>query len=103
MVQVGPRLELEVVKVEEGLCQGKVLHHSWVSKSPAEAVQQESAVAEGRSREELREKRRKQQVSMRNSSKAGPHRVEQRPSADSAIMRWGETVQAAPGGAQPAP
>lgn len=64
MVQVGPRLELEVVKVEEGLCQGKVLYHSWVSKSPAEAAQQESVVAEGRTREELREKRRKQQVSM---------------------------------------
>eukprot|EP00891_Asterochloris_glomerata_P008337 jgi/Astpho2/8337/e_gw1.00122.100.1_t len=62
--EVGPRLELEVVKVEEGLCQGKVLYHSWVSKSPAEAAQQESVVAEGRTREELREKRRKQQVSM---------------------------------------
>ena len=63
-----------MVKVEEGLCQGKVLYHSWVSKSPAEAAQQESVVAEGRTREELREKRRKQQVSLGNFQQAGLQR-----------------------------
>jgi len=50
---------LEVVKVEEGLCDGKVLFHSFVKKSSGEASQQQSEKERER---ELREKRRKQQV-----------------------------------------
>ena len=57
--QVGPRLELEVVKVEEGLCDGKVLFHSYVKKSAGEASQQQSAKESERA---IKEKRRKQQV-----------------------------------------
>ncbi len=59
MVQIGPRLELEVVKVEEGLCDGKVLFHNCVKKSAGEASQQQS---EKEIERELKEKRRKQQA-----------------------------------------
>lgn len=48
-----------MVKVEEGLCDGKVLFHSFVKKSSGEASQQQSEKERER---ELREKRRKQQV-----------------------------------------
>lgn len=58
-MQVGPRLELEVVKVEEGLCDGKVLFHSYVKKSRGEASQQQSEKELERA---VKEKRRKQQV-----------------------------------------
>ena len=34
--QIGPRMELEIVKVEEGLCDGRVLFHAHVQKSDAE-------------------------------------------------------------------
>lgn len=30
--QIGPRMELEVVKVEEGMCSGRVLYHSYVQR-----------------------------------------------------------------------
>ncbi|KAL0050815.1 hypothetical protein WJX82_007715 [Trebouxia sp. C0006] len=56
--EIGPRLELEVVKVEEGLCDGKVLFHSFVKKSSGEASQQQSEKERER---EIKEKRRKQQ------------------------------------------
>ena len=59
LVQVGPRLELEVVKVEEGLCDGKILFHSYVKKSAGEASQQQS---DKESQRAIKEKRRKQQV-----------------------------------------
>lgn len=49
-----------MVKVEEGLCDGKVLYHSFVKKSSGEASQQQSEKEKER---ELKEKRRKQQVS----------------------------------------
>lgn len=48
-----------MVKVEEGLCDGKVLFHSYVKKSAGEASQQQS---EKEIERELKEKRRKQQV-----------------------------------------
>lgn len=58
-MQVGPRLELEVVKVEEGLCDGKVLFHSYVKKSAGQASEQQS---EKELERVVKEKRRKQQV-----------------------------------------
>jgi ribosome biogenesis protein SSF1/2 len=56
--EVGPRLELEIIKVEEGLCGGKVLYHRYVKKTAAEAAAQETE-AETKKRE--KEKRRKEQ------------------------------------------
>ena len=47
------------MKVEEGLCDGKVLFHSYVKKSAGEASQQQS---EKEIEQELKDKRRKQQV-----------------------------------------
>lgn len=60
--QIGPRMELEVVKVEEGLCDGRVLFHSHVNKSPAEraALQQRKETEV-----QLKDVRRKQQVRRR--------------------------------------
>ena len=58
-LQIGPRLELEVMKVEEGLCDGKVLYHSIVKKSAGEASEQQDEKEKAR---QLKEKRRKQQV-----------------------------------------
>ncbi len=57
--QIGPRMELEVVKVEEGLCAGRVLFHAHRSKTREEADAQEGEVVE---KERLRSERRRQQV-----------------------------------------
>ena len=58
-MQLGPRLEMEVVKAEEGLCSGQVLFHAHVQKPPEAAAAQHAAVQD---REQLRTKRRQQQV-----------------------------------------
>ncbi|KAG2428710.1 hypothetical protein HXX76_011414 [Chlamydomonas incerta] len=56
--EIGPRLDLELVKVEEGLCEGAVLFHAHVAKSAEEAA----ALADRREeRERLRAERRQQQ------------------------------------------
>jgi hypothetical protein len=56
---VGPRLELEIVKVEEGLCDGRVLFHKYQQRSAAQAAEQQQDWDE---RAAVREERRKQQV-----------------------------------------
>lgn len=63
-LQIGPRLELEVVKVEEGLCDGKVLFHSFVHKTAGQAALQKRHLSEKEQEEQLRAKRRHQQVSI---------------------------------------
>jgi hypothetical protein len=66
--QIGPRLELEVVKVEEGLCDGAVLYHAHERRSAAEAAAQRDKVAE---RERLRAERRRQQEVRARAGRAG--------------------------------
>ncbi|KAK9864546.1 hypothetical protein WJX84_005879 [Apatococcus fuscideae] len=56
--EIGPRMELEVVKIEEGLCSGRVLHHAYVEKSAEEVQEQQGEVEQ---QQKLKEERRKQQ------------------------------------------
>ena len=55
-------MELEIVKAEEGLCNGQVLYHQHINKPAAEIAQKTRDIKD---REELRQERRKQQVHCR--------------------------------------
>ncbi|OLY79575.1 Suppressor of SWI4 1-like protein [Smittium mucronatum] len=39
LVEIGPRLELELVKIEDGLCEGDVMYHKYIHKTPEEVEQ----------------------------------------------------------------
>jgi len=56
--ELGPRLDLELVKVEEGACEGRVLFHQYVEKTVEEVKTQEELRAQ---KEQLKTKRRKEQ------------------------------------------
>lgn len=56
--QIGPRMELEVMKVQEGLCDGKVLYHKYETKTAEEASELQSKKEQ---QERLRAQRRHQQ------------------------------------------
>lgn len=58
LTEIGPRMTLELRKIEAGLCDGKILYHSQVSKSKKEAESLETVHKE---RQSLKEKRRKEQ------------------------------------------
>lgn len=58
LVEVGPRLKLSLLKVEDGLCQGKTLFHAHESRTAKEAAKLEN---KHRQRDALRDQRRKQQ------------------------------------------
>ena len=55
---MGPRLELELVKIQEGLAGGAVLYHRFEQRTAGQAAAQEGAVEEAR---RLRAERRLQQ------------------------------------------
>lgn len=37
--EIGPRLKLKLIKIEEGICDGEVLYHDFITKTP-EQVQE---------------------------------------------------------------
>jgi ribosome biogenesis protein SSF1/2 len=59
LVELGPRMRLRLLKVEEGMCSGKVMWHDYLQRS-REEIKGLDAKWEGRQRE--KEARRKQQL-----------------------------------------
>jgi ribosome biogenesis protein SSF1/2 len=47
LTEIGPRLRLELVKIEEGMCDGKVLYHKYVHKSKVRLLFLASLVRNG--------------------------------------------------------
>jgi ribosome biogenesis protein SSF1/2 len=45
LIELGPRLTLEIFKVEQGVNEGDVLYHKFVQKTPAEAAQIKARVS----------------------------------------------------------
>ncbi|EGD73585.1 hypothetical protein PTSG_05295 [Salpingoeca rosetta] len=73
LVEIGPRLNLKLIKIEEGLCEGKVLHHSIVHKTPAEEKE-----IERRRQKRMTEKARRRQQQERNVERKKKEREENR-------------------------
>ncbi|EGF77970.1 hypothetical protein BATDEDRAFT_20539 [Batrachochytrium dendrobatidis JAM81] len=59
LIELGPRMELELVKIQGGLCAGEIIHHSFVKKTSEEIKKLEEAM-EIRNKE--KEQRRAQQA-----------------------------------------
>lgn len=58
LVEIGPRLKLSLRKIEEGVCEGKILYHSYVNKSESQIKALDKKHAQ---KAKLKEARRKQQ------------------------------------------
>tara|TARA_B110000977_G_C11089844_1_gene496318 strand:- start:6072 stop:7634 length:1563 start_codon:yes stop_codon:yes gene_type:complete len=56
--EIGPRMELELTKVEEGMCEGRVLYHAYVNKTEEEVVALEQRKVD---KDALRKKRKEEQ------------------------------------------
>lgn len=67
LTEIGPRLNLTMTKIEEGVCSGKVLYHHNVKKSKSEIAKLEAKHAE---REKIKEERKKLQSENIASKKA---------------------------------
>ncbi|KAK5964026.1 rRNA-binding ribosome biosynthesis protein PWA37_004366 [Arxiozyma heterogenica] len=75
LTEVGPRLNLRLVKIEEGICSGKVLHHEFVHKTD-----EEIRLLERRHQAKLRlkEQRKKEQEANIAKKKAAKEAKKQR-------------------------
>ncbi|KAK2750944.1 hypothetical protein FQN57_000018 [Myotisia sp. PD_48] len=71
LVELGPRMKLKLIKVEEGLCGGKVMWHDFVTKSNDETKVMEEAWAKKRKEKELRRKAQKENIERKKALKKG--------------------------------
>ncbi|KAJ3087846.1 hypothetical protein HK102_010169 [Quaeritorhiza haematococci] len=58
LVELGPRLQLQLIKIQSGVCEGEVIHHAFVKKTAAEVKE----IRKKKHQEaELKARRRKEQ------------------------------------------
>ena len=60
LVEIGPRLSLRLAKIQDGLCQGEIVHHEFVVKSSSEIValkEKKKAVEDERARRRAEQER----------------------------------------------
>ncbi|EFQ98229.1 ribosome biogenesis protein SSF1 [Nannizzia gypsea CBS 118893] len=70
LVELGPRMKLKLMKVEEGLCGGRVMWHDYVTKSKEEAQKLDASWEKKRKEKELRRKIQKENVERKKALKA---------------------------------
>lgn len=83
LVELGPRMKLKLLKVEEGVCAGKVMWHSYVRKDRDEVKEMEE-MWEKRRKEKAERKRvqRENVEAKREKGKAGGEKDEEMEDAD---------------------
>ena len=69
LTEIGPRMTLELVKIEEGLCDGEVLYHNHVSKTVAEVAELRVRNTEKKRLKEQRKREQEANVERKQSEK----------------------------------
>lgn len=70
LTELGPRLCLQLVKIEEGLCSGEVLFHEYVKKTPEEIREIKKRREEKRKLKEQRKKKQQENIKRKEKEKA---------------------------------
>ncbi|PIK38835.1 putative suppressor of SWI4 1-like [Apostichopus japonicus] len=69
LVEIGPRMTLELIKIEEGLSEGEVLYHSYVTKSKQEIAQLRDRRTSKRNKKAQRKRMQEQNVKKKQQQK----------------------------------
>lgn len=70
LVELGPRMKLRMTKVEEGVCNGKIMWHEYIHKSPEEVKAMDKLWEKRRQEKALRTKIQKENVEKKKKAKA---------------------------------
>lgn len=70
LVELGPRMKLRLLKVEEGVCEGKVMWHDFITKSEEEVKSLDKSWATRRKEKEQRKKQQKENIERKKADKA---------------------------------
>lgn len=70
LVELGPRMKLRLIKVEEGMCGGRVMWHAFKTKTEAEIKQTDAAWDKKIKEKEQRKKEQKENIERKKAEKA---------------------------------
>lgn len=71
LVELGPRMKLRMTKVEEGVCDGKIMWHEYIHKSKEEVKEMDQVWEKRRQEKAARKKIQKENVERKKKKKAG--------------------------------
>jgi len=69
LIEIGPRMQLQLIKIEENLCGGKVIYHQYVKKTPEEISMLEKRKKDERKLKEQRRKEQEENINRKKRSK----------------------------------
>ena len=69
LTEIGPRMTLELVKIEDGLCDGEVLYHNHVSKTSEEIADLRKRTIEKKRLKEQRKREQEENVQRKEEEK----------------------------------
>jgi ribosome biogenesis protein SSF1/2 len=78
LIEIGPRLRLELRKIEEGLCTGKTLYHAHYQKTQKEVNQLERKHTEKQTLKDQRRKEQEENVRKKQDKKSRSQRAKER-------------------------
>ncbi|RAL63841.1 hypothetical protein DID88_003484 [Monilinia fructigena] len=70
LVELGPRMKLRMTKVEEGVCDGKIMWHEYINKTKEEVREMDKVWEKRRQEKEARKKIQKENVERKKKNKA---------------------------------
>mmetsp|Transcript_42686 Transcript_42686/g.100174 ORF Transcript_42686/g.100174 Transcript_42686/m.100174 type:complete len:400 (-) Transcript_42686:2882-4081(-) len=92
LIELGPRLELELLKIEEGVCEGNVIYHKYVTKTPKEVAELKQRAED--KRESKAARKREQEANVQRKAEAKTAAQEAKETArDAKRARRNEPVQ----------
>jgi len=74
LIEIGPRMELQLVKIQSGLCDGEILFHEFNKKTPAEIKKTERKRQQKKQETALRRKEQEKNVERKKIEKEA-HRL----------------------------
>jgi len=78
LTELGPRLTLKLVKIEEGIGEGEVLYHSYVQKTAEEKNELRKKIKKNKALKEKRKKEQEKNVKEKKKMEAGKRKKESR-------------------------
>lgn len=69
LTEIGPRITLRLVKIEEGICEGTVLHHEFIQKTPAEIELMKQMRGERKKIKDERKKKQEMDIKKKDEAK----------------------------------
>ncbi|CAF0790146.1 unnamed protein product [Adineta ricciae] len=69
LTEIGPRMTLELVKIEDGLCDGEVLYHTHISKTSEEVAELRQRTIEKKRLKEQRKREQEENVKRKQDKK----------------------------------